>query len=296
MLLDSALQYSLDEGGMSVISIQMVARSNREFKKILGVALGGGRGKNTIVSCIDMTGLKPTVVMTGSRDSMSRPWYDDVLVSYVMENPEETLLAVDAPLTIPGCVRCSQDICTGLQDCPLPSVQWFLKFPKLMERSSGGKDGTKPGFSPYTQRVCEKFLENEYGVELRESLGHSMGPLTARAQHLTRRWAYGYKLNENLLEVSPHATVMLAFGKNMAFDYRRGPAVWETRAFILEECGKWFDFAVWRESILQSRRRFKSVISAFTALLWLQQEWVLPEGMSEIAAQDGWIWVPANGL
>ncbi len=281
---------------MSVISIRMFARNNREFKKILGVALGGGRGKNTIVSCIDLTREKPTVVMTGPRDEMSRPWYDDVLVSYAMEAPEETLLAIDAPLTIPGCVRCIKKRCSGLQDCPLESVQWFLNDPGLKEKSTGGKDGTKPGFSPYTQRVCEKYLENEYGIELRETLGHSMGPLTARAQHLTKRLADGYTLNDNLLEVSPYATVILAFGKNMALNYKRGPAVWETRALILEECGRWIDFAVWRESVLQSRRRFKSVICGFTAFLWLQQEWVLPEGMSEIAAEDGWIWVPTNDL
>jgi len=274
----------------------MFARSNREYKRILGIALGGGRGKNTVVTCLDLTGDRPKVVMVSPRDEDGRVWYDNVLSKFVMDSPRTTLLALDAPLTLPACIRCKERICTGVLECTDPAVKWFVRNAVGEKSFPRKRFGRKPEFTPYTQRVCEKFLEKQYDIKVREGLGSSIGPITARAQHLLRRWSPDYVLHRNLLEVNPKVTISLAFGTSIALDYRRGPETWETRASILEQLGGWVDFVVWREMILQSRRRFKSLICAITAFLWLKHGWDYPEGMSEIGEEDGWIWAPMDGL
>jgi hypothetical protein len=271
----------------------MVARPKREFKRILGISLGGGRGKNTAVACLHLKENKARVRRVGVRDHDSRLWYDDVLTEAVLGQSEETLVAMDVPLTLPACVCCPRTRCLGIVRCPFESVKWLRDFVDPNPGGVGAKKGRKPSFSPYTQRVCEKFLEKEYGVVLREALGHSVGPLTARAQHLTRRWSGSFTLNENLLEVRPRVTVQGLFGRKAARDYHRGPRTWATRAGLLEELTEWMDFTVWREPILQSRRCFNALLCGFTALLWIEEGWEIPEEFASLA-NDGWIWAPST--
>ena len=246
------------------------------------------------MACLETREGQARVLSVGLRDEASRPWYDEVLTETVLASSDETLVAIDAPLTLPSCVRCPEERCPGIERCPFDSVQWLRALETEKPRRIKRRGKRKPSFSPYTQRVCEKYLEKEHGVVLREALGHSVGPLTSRAQHLKRRWKGEFSLNQNLLEVRPKVTVQVLFGRTAARGYHRGPRTWETRAGLLEELAAWMDFTVWREPILQSRRCFKALLCGFTALLWSREGWEIPEELTALAREDGWIWAPKS--
>jgi hypothetical protein len=126
----------------------------------------------------------------------------------------------------------------------------------------------------------------------RETLGQGMGPLTARAAHLTRALADRYQLNRNLLEVYPKATVHNLFGEKAAKRYKREVDTWTTRAKILTQLSDDLEFAVWREGCLSNDHCFDAVLCAYTAYLWARDGWELPEEHRAIAERDGWIWFP----
>ena len=270
----------------------MIPQVKRQFKTFVGVDLGGGRGKNTAVALLTRNGKRGTVTLASLRDGEGSPWYDEPLTRLVMDLGEDALLSVDAPLTLPACIRCALENCPGTDRCSDPAVRWFVDHP--VERANGGQRSTsrKPTVTPYTQRVSEVLLHRGTGIHPREALGQSVGPVTARAHHLMLRWNSKWRLLENLIEVYARATVHLLLGKKRAESYRKRAWVWEARATILEELDQWIDFDIWREPVLRNTQVFEAVISALTGFLYAREGWTVPDGFSEVAEVDGWIWTP----
>jgi predicted RNase H-like nuclease len=150
----------------------------------------------------------------------------------------------------------------------------------------------KPQVTAYTQRAIEIHLQRALGIVPRETLGQGMGPLTARAQHLVRALAESYRLNRNLIEVYPRATVHQLFGARRARRYKRQADPWKSRAEILEELSHELEFAVWREGCLSNDHCFDAVLCAYTAYLWARDGWEMPPEEAGLFLADGWIWVP----
>ena len=104
--------------------------------------LGGGRGKNTAIARLelgdgeaDLTVAEATVRQghrgTGNHegDALFR---DEVLVEYLRRwTDEDTVVAINAPLTLPPCVRCTLS-CPGLKACDVPSVVWMRTWALLL--------------------------------------------------------------------------------------------------------------------------------------------------------------------
>jgi predicted nuclease with RNAse H fold len=227
--------------------------------------------------------------MAGKRSPQGFPWYDDVLTGYLSGQPPDTAVAVDAPLTLPVCLRCERSLCPGAGQCEEPAVKW------LVQRTAvGRRRSRKPAVTPYTQRVTEVYLSSRYGVPPREAMGQSMGPVTARAVHLLKRLRPKFELNENLIEVYPKATLHILFGRRCAESYRKHARIWEARASILENLSRWIDFEVWRETVLRNTNVFDAVICAVTGMLWASEGWTMPPGLRELGVADGWIWTPGG--
>ena len=154
----------------------------------------------------------------------------------------------------------------------------------------------RPLFTPYTQRATEVWLHRRHGILPREALGQGMGPLTARAAHLTRALRPEFQLNQNMIEVYPRATIHQLWGAKVARGYKREVDTWETRAFVLESLRDRLTFArrsrMARETVLSNDHCFDAVICAFTAYLWAKEGWTIPEDGREVFEVDGWIWVP----
>lgn len=298
--------------------------SARPARRFVGIDLGGGRGKNTAVARLELGDdgrltVAEAKIRYGQRgtgaaaeppgDALFR---DDVLADYIERWVDEhTVVAIDAPLTLPPCVRCTLP-CPGVGACEVDVVRWMRTWaPKLRVR--GRSDPSKPAVTPYTQRATE-VLWAAAGVRPREALGQGSGPLTARAAHLRRRFSPKLRLHENLLEVHPRVTLAQLFGEADERRTRHGTAesVWEARKRLLGELREGVDFDyVWPEVVVRNTHLFHAVICSYTGYLWATRGWSGPadfadaegdrsrQGLADAASElgglwleDGWVFAP----
>lgn len=264
----------------------------RSFRTFIGVDLGGGKGRNTAVAvlrAVDEPGpAKVEVVRYGTGGAAS--FYDPELLRTLLEEPD-ALVAIDAPLTLPACVRCTLPACPSSARCEVPILRWFRE-------AAARQDATKkPKYTPYTQRATEVLLHERHGIMPRETLGQGMGPLTARAAYLVRALSPTFRVGENLIEVYPKATLHQLFGEDVAKLYKRSAAaeVQRTRGLVLERLPELrFALGVWRNPALElaNDHDFDAIIAAYTAYLYSRQACEPPP--DEVVAADGWIWAPTR--
>jgi predicted nuclease with RNAse H fold len=230
------------------------------FRTFIGVDLGGGKGKTTAVAHLqadEAGGVQVLDYGTGKE----APWYDDRLIAFLRDKPE-AVVAIDAPLTMPACVRCTLPACPTQEHCEVPIVAWFRT------RHSGARQAGKPRYTPYTQRASEVILHEEYEILPRETLGQGMGPLAARGVYLQRALAATHRLNERLIEVYPKATIHQLFGKQAARRYKRVAGEREARLDIFNRLpALHFAPGAWREAGVANDHKFDAVICAYTAYL-----------------------------
>jgi len=267
----------------------------RHFNHVVGVDLGGGKGKKTALATLRVDAAGATVVEIAPREG-ERPFYDTTLVATIRQFGDGTLLCFDAPLTLPPCLRCTVAVCPGQEACVDPAVvamraivaEAAVAEPEL----AGGRNARrgKPSVTPYTQRATELDLAHRLGIVPREAMGQGTGPLAARAAHLARALADRFTLNETLLEVYPKGTLAaLGFSR----PYKKHLHERETRAHILEALAGDLRFGpgVWRELCVQSDHLFEAVICAYTGYLWARDAWTAP-AVHEGLLAGGWIWTP----
>jgi hypothetical protein len=200
---------------------------------------------------------------------------------------EGALLCVDAPLTLPPCLRCQVSPCPGQEACIDPAVIEMRRLGGTPSEPSRDHRRGKPPVTPYTQRPTEVYLHRQRNMIARETLGQGMGPLTARASHLRRALADLYTLEENLIEVYPKATLELL---ELGEPYKKRSDV---RLRLLQSLpGLTFGPGVWREACVQSDHAFDAILCAFTGYLFAREGWSLPPGANVRPGIDGWIWVP----
>jgi predicted nuclease with RNAse H fold len=255
----------------------------RSFSTYIGVDLGGGKGKNTAVARLvaDGDGVKVVDYGTGKES----PWYDERLIHYLRQH-EETVVGIDAPLTMPSCVRCVLPVCPSQAQCDVPILKWFRERP---HPEPNGR--AKPRYTPYTQRATEVVLHEEFKILPRETLGQGMGPLASRGTYLLRALAEKYSLNDNLIEVYPKATITQLFTPRIAGRYKRSADSPKTRLDILNQLTDLtFAPGAWREDGLANDHKFDAIICAYTAFLWSRGRCEPPA--SQIVRDDGWIWFP----
>lgn len=291
-----------------------------QHEHYIGIDLGGARGKTTAVARLSPGdgGTGVSVEEVSTRHGGIDPWYDAVLIDYLARlGSEGSVVAVNAPLTVPACLRCQLTVCPGKDECVDPAVVWLRNegaeiVAQALEndldrivaiphtRASSTFSGTarrsqyqRSRIEPYMHRGSEIELCYERGLLPRDCLGLGTGPIAARAAHLRRMLTgLGFDLHRNLLEVSPRATVHALFGARQARGYRRDADPWETRAAIVEQLDD-MRFALGsrlsREDVLRNDHCFEALISAYTAYLWARDGWTMPTG---IFGEDGWIWAP----
>ncbi len=276
----------------------------RAFSRFVGVDLGGGRGKTTAIAELRMGPNGAEVIEVATRASRQL-WTDDTLLHRLTDGEVGSrVIAIDAPLTQTACGRCERPVCPGMEACADPSVVWLRTTGRgLMRKVSAATVGgsarpqqpAQARLAPYSHRATEVVMHYERGLLPLSSLGNTTGAVAARATQLRRRLrGSGFQLHENLLEVSPQATVAALCGVKAARGYKRDADPWRTRAVILEQLGD-LSFApqsrMAREDVLGNDHCFDAVISAYTAYLWARDGWTAPEGW---VADDGWIFAPPH--
>jgi Protein of unknown function (DUF429) len=281
----------------------------RAFHRFIGLDLGGVRGKTTAIAELGVAGSGALVTRVALRAD-DQPWTDDTLAAHLTAlDPATTVIAVDAPLTTHACGRCVRASCPGVMACDDGAVVW-LRDAHRVELSSarsanapggavtmrGAEPTARARLVPYAHRVTEVSLVAR-GLWPVSRLGGANSPIAARARHLRRRLAeVGFALHQNLLEVSPLATVTALFGARLARGRKRDADPWHTRAEILTRLPD-LSFApssrLAREEVLRNDHCFDAVISAYTAYAWARDGWQLPEQDSDLYDADGWVWAPA---
>ncbi len=261
-----------------------------QFRTFLGVDLGGGKGKNTAVARLVVSEDGAAIEVRDYGTGRDGPWFDEALVAYLIQHKEQALLAIDAPLTLPACVRCAVEACPGFAACVDPDVVWFQARAALKKSTTH-----KPTYTPYTQRPTEVILHEERSILPRETLGQGMGPLTARAAHLRRALRPHYDLNRNLLEVYPKASITQLCSARTAQKYKRSAESPAARLQIWNELPDLrFAPGAWREDGLLNDHKFDAVMCAYTAWLWAQGKCLPQAEPSTTTIESGWIWIPGS--
>lgn len=190
-----------------------------------------------------------------------------------------TLVAVDAPLTLPPCLTCPSSCAgPGADRCELRAARLVWE--------AGG--------NPVTERLCE--------VRLREEMGGGkplptmrIGQIAGRGVALARRLrAEGAERGgvdaPELIEVYPAATLRrLGFGSPPS-DKAGKKAQQEFRDGVCDRLAAKVAGLGLASSSRTERHAFDALIAAYTG-------WLAPSGLeqpeSDFNAATGWIWVPA---
>ena len=263
----------------------------QRFRRFIGISLGGGRGKTTAVARLEFAD-DDTYVLEEARvkgehrgagpgDSTPGSFRDGVLIEYLDRFVDEhTVVAVDAPLTLPPCMRCQLQ-CPGSDKCEVPVVSWMRRHGEALSVHRGRRDPGKPFVTPYTQRATEILLEHAT-LQPREALGQGMGPLAARGVYLRRVLSPRLRLHENLIEVHPRATLTRLFGREQERTTRHGDleSVWSSRKTVLHDLVHPLRFRqVWPELVVRNSNVFAATISAVSAARWSAHAWAGPQDL-----------------
>ena len=151
-----------------------------ELRRFIGVSLGGGRGKTTAVARLELDSITGALTLAEARARWGQrgggevakdddehgeaAFRDDVLLRWLGDwVDEQSVVAFDAPLTMPPCVRC-QLACPGIDACEVPVVVWMRNHAGRLSIRSGRSDPSKPAVTPYTQRATEAYLWHRRGI------------------------------------------------------------------------------------------------------------------------------------
>lgn len=255
------------------------------FTRFIGVDLGGGKGKKTALAVLEPSRAGVMVTRLSPR-AKEPPLYDAALVPALLEQVGNPLICIDAPLTLPPCLRCTLPVCPGQPACPDAEVAAMRVL--VENEAQGNRDHRrgKPLVTPYTQRATDLYLRAR-GVGARETLGQAMGPLAARAAHLVRALGRDFRLNQNLIEVYPRATLEL-LGFREPYKKRIDRRI-ELLAQLRDLS---FGPGVWREECRKSDHVFDAILSAYTGYLRSRDGWQIGSLLGDLVEPKGWIWVP----
>lgn len=256
-----------------------------KFTRFIGVDLGGGRGKKTALAVLERSQDGVTVTRLAPR-AKEAPLYDRALVAAIRDRAQGAMVCVDAPLTLPPCLRCTEPVCPGQEACVDAEVIAMRALATIEPADKRDHRRGKPAITPYTQRATDLYLRKR-GLLARETLGQGMGPLAARAAHLVRALAPDFRLNDNLIEVYPRATLELS-GFREPYKKRI-----DRRIDILAALPDLtFGPGVWREECRQSDHVFDAVLCAYSGYLRERDSWRISVLAADQIDPQGWIWVP----
>ena len=166
--------------------------------RYVGIELGG-RSRTAVVA-LDFfaTENKAFVSAIHSPPQAEEGETGDDTLARVVNALNPLAIGVDAPLTLPPCIRCPLP-CPTVHLCEVPAVRW------MREEAVKARFGKGKLPNPYTQRPVDYLLRGPWQEDafvpfpVDESFGSSRAPLAARMQYLQRH----LQASEGFLEVNP---------------------------------------------------------------------------------------------
>lgn len=251
---------------------------------IVGIDLGGTRGKSTAVATLKVQTPGFAKVVSIEERAPEGPWTNDILTKRVATlDPNTTFICVSSPLTQAPCNQCLLASCPGKAACPDPDVQWLETFIREfqsqkkahVQNSTNTQDSNHAPnpvrLEPYHVRATEVQGHFVQRVLPKGELGRSTGPIAARMRHLSKQWVtVGFQPGDNLFETSPRGVVTTLMNTDAARTYRKGTHTWKARLQILSGLHRLSfsaESGLARERSLQSDHAFDALLCAYTGLL-----------------------------
>jgi predicted nuclease with RNAse H fold len=246
-------------------------------RRSLGLDLGGAASRSTGAVLLEEARRPARVALEPEPQVLPRartPAEADERLLALVRDARPDVVAIDAPLTLPPCLRCSAG-CRG------PGVD-------RCERADA-RGLWRAGWNPTSQRLCELLIYER--VRERPMPTMQLGALTARALVLARRFRR-LRPPPRVLEVYPRATLAALHTVDSALrprertegraDHRRR-VVRAMRGSGLIEVPDRLRRRVTEEHV------FDALVAAYTG-------WLYPSGLrpppSMMRESDGWIWIP----
>lgn len=252
--------------------------------RFAGVALGGGKTERTAVAVLEYYPESKRIFLRALRDKIKSEGLvssDEALVNFLMvEEVGLEMIAFDAPLQLPKCVRCDL-ICPGFEVCRLPEIRWLWSEHEAREK----KKRPNKVFTPYTERCAEVSIANhlEEPFHPPHALGANAAPLAARAHFLARRitqkrvWnpAKTESTEPELIEVYPKLSVWrigrdLKVPKSHLRFHRHAVDSDESRHYFIKQLIEREIAFIYQQdlkTLIESPQAFDAFVSALTAFL-----------------------------
>lgn len=253
----------------------MVERSSSDKHRFIGLMLSGGRSHNTAICVIDYFKGKGRLFLIESfvgKKQRAVSDLDDHLVerlkNIVGDERDKTCVITNAPLSLPPCFKCKEQVCPGKTECKDKDT---LEIMKIYEELKDKKKNLKK-FFPYTQRPYEVWLRRAVPeiVPPHESAGSNLAQVTARMLYIKKIFP-----SLHFKESYPSAGILrllspLDLTDSFLRAYRginEGKRARTTFVKKLENRASMFVYDTDMESITANVYLFESLILAYTGVL-----------------------------
>ncbi len=272
----------------------MARKSEFQYLRFVGLALGGGKTDRTCLAVMDYypdqkkAFLSHVIEKIQSKDEQSA---DQILFELLTQKLGNiNTLVFNVPLTLPKCMRCRLT-CPGYEKCKEPEISWLWK--NYRKRNTKKRPGKL--FTPYTERCAEFYVSTALEEEFHppHALGANHAPLVARA-HFIRRRLKGAKA----LEVYPRLSLWrigrsLSVQKSYLRHHKNSVEGAEIRRAIVERLSEKnvaFLYQQDMNTMARNAQAFDAFMCAFTGILkHLKQCEAKPAGYPK---SEGWIEIP----
>ncbi len=247
-----------------------------EAHTFAGLDLGGAVSGKSIVSILHEDSGKTRLV---KMDVLKRA--DGALLTLLSKSGStNTVLAIDAPLTLPACLA-QPDRCGASAGC---SIDVCLR---SRRRQVSGRRGTRNGL-PYLERSCELELRTDrwrqYGITPKSAM--RLGQITAYGIYLQRQLIREGFPRENIIEVYPAANWKITDGKAIR------ETISKARKGSKEACRRLgSSLRRWMEADLEDLTRY-GLDGLDAAMCALTGYWHVRGLTERVGDDDGWIVVP----
>lgn len=245
-------------------------------RRALGIDLGGASSDTT--GCVVLDGLTRPAVLAAGRPAKSKsPQEAEERLLGLVDEWSPTVVAIDAPLTLPPCLTC-------------PS---YCRGPGSMCELRTAQEMWKAGRNPVSQRACEIHVQELAGERPMPTM--QLGVIAGRAVAFGRRLANrgtppSVKERGEILEVYPRASLRrLGDGDARLLPRTKGETPRDFRARVLSALGERIDAIVDHGDELDNGHVFDALVAAYTG-------WLAPDGVEAppdgFNLASGWIWLP----
>ncbi|MEK6580566.1 MAG: DUF429 domain-containing protein, partial [Bdellovibrionota bacterium] len=249
-------------------------------QRYIGLELSGAKNNKTAIAALEFYPKEKKIFLLDTYDritSESEQSSDQALLEMIREIGDSiSLIAVNVPLELPPCIRCTRKKCPFPAKCADPSVRHMRQAVRKAIKQNPGPRILE--FTPYTQRPIEIWLRYQVlpripesaRFEIDEALGGNRGPLTARMNFLKRHLS-----DFSIIEAWPKLSVsilaaQMGLGKRVISSYRHLEQGSHARWEILEGLSKHHGIFIYDRDMRKlsaSLAGFDAFICAYTALL-----------------------------